>query len=421
MSMFEKTILFFLFFLPFQFALHPTEGIDLALIRVLAIGIFLLWGARSLLRKKIIVPQARILFFFSAYFLWAMGSVLWAENTDWALRKALFLVSFFPLLIVFFAVLREKNFQEKAFKALVSGAILSASFALMQFSSQFIFGTEKVVAFWTSRILPFFLGPNFGAMVADYPSLLVNISGNTVMRAIGFFPDPHMFSFFLGMSLPLAIALSLKYEPGKRRAWMIGAILIFLADILTFSRGGYVGLIFGMSAFFLPLFLRSFQWKKQIFRISMLTLFSVGLILLSPVGTRLFSSFSQSDGSNIERLRLWQEAVVFITEHPIFGTGLGNYPLFVKPSASYREPIYAHNLYLDIAAESGIVGLFFFSGFLFFGIFSAWKSWRREQSIFWLAIFSALIIFSVHAFFETPLFSVHILPLLLFLIAAAVV
>lgn len=153
----------------------------------------------------------------------------------------------------------------------------------------------------------------------------------------------------------------------------------------------------------------------------MLTLFSVGLILLSPVGTRLFSSFSQSDGSNIERLRLWQEAVVFIAEHPIFGTGLGNYPLFVKPSASYREPIYAHNLYLDIAAESGIVGLFFFSGFLFFGIFSAWKSWRREQSIFWLAIFSALIIFSVHAFFETPLFSVHILPLLLFLIAAAVV
>ncbi len=420
MSMFEKIILFFLFFLPFQFALHPTEGIDLALIRVLAIGIFLLWGMRSLLRKKIIVPKPLTLFFFSAYLLWATASILWAENPDWAFRKVAFLFSFFPLFLVFFATLRQVAFREKALKALAGGAIISAILALIQFFSQFVFGVEKVFAFWVREILPFFLGPTFSTTVAEYPSLLVNISGNTIMRAISFFPDPHMFSFFLGMSLPLIIALSLKNKSGKWYVWTIGAGVVFLADIFTFSRGGYVGLIFGAVAFSLSLFLRSFQWKKQMLRVGIVVLVLSGVVFFSPVGTRLFSSFSQSDTSNIERLRLWREAVVFILENPIFGTGLGNYPLFIKPSADYREPIYAHNLYLDIASESGLVGLFFFCGFLFSGIFSSWKKWRREQNIFWLASFSSLIIFSVHAFFETPLFSVHILPLLLFLIALCV-
>ncbi|OIP59120.1 MAG: hypothetical protein CO143_01465 [Candidatus Moranbacteria bacterium CG_4_9_14_3_um_filter_45_14] len=421
MSMFEKIILFFLFFLPFQFALHPTEGIDLALIRVLAIGIFLLWGTRGLLRKKIIVPEPRTLFFFSAYLLWAMASILWAGNANWAFRKVVFLLSFFPLFLVFFATLRQPAFREKALKVLAGGAILSALFALIQFLSQFIFGVERVFAFWVREVLPFFLGPTFSATVAEYPSLLVNISGNTVMRAISFFPDPHMFSFFLGMSLPLVIALSLKNESGKRYVWAIGAVIVFLADIFTFSRGGYGGLIFGMGAFFVPIFLQSSQWRKRMFRIGTVIMVLSGVMLLSPVGTRLLSSFSQSDTSNIERLRLWQEATVFVLNNPIFGTGLGNYPLFIKPSADYREPIYAHNLYLDIASESGLVGLFFFCGFLFFGVLSAWKRWRSEHDVLWLASFSSLIIFSVHAFFETPLFSVHILPFLLFLIALSAV
>lgn len=418
--MLEKALLIFFFFLPFQFALHPAEGIDLAMVRVFALGLILLWAGRSFLERQLVLPRPLAFFFFTAFLLWVCLSFLWSENMSWALRKIAFLLSFSPLFLVFFALLQETRFRKKIFQSLVLGASLSAFLAFVQFLSQFIFGVPAVFAFWVSDVLPFFLGPTFGGAVANYPSLLVNISGATIMRASLFFPDPHMFAFFLGMSFPIALSFALEKESEKRPYWAVCAGLIFVVDLLTFSRGGYVGLLFGMSVFFFPLFLQSLRWKKYLFQISAVGFIVLASILISPIGTRLFSSFSQNDASNIERLRLWREAVGSIALRPGLGTGLGNYPLVVKPSADYREPIYAHNLFLDIALETGLPGLFLFVSFLFLGIVTAWKKWLMTRDIFSLAVFSALILFSAHAFFETPLFSVHVLPVFLLLMAAAV-
>jgi len=415
--MFEKLILFFLFFLPFQFALHPTEVIDLPLLRIGAVFLFLFWLIKGLLKKNISLPQPFPLFFFLAFLFWALLSVIWGENTEWALRKIFFLFSFFPLFLVFIAFLEEKEFQEKAVRYIVYGAILSAGISLFQFFAQFIFGVEKVFYFWTQTLLPFFLGPNFSAVVTEYPSLLVNISGKTLLRATGFFPDPHMFSFFLGMTFFLALSLAFDIKGKKRFYFVGGALILFLADLLTFSRGGYIGLIAGSFLFIFQTVL-SHPKKKKIFLWSIFScVFFCLCFFLTPIGNRLYSSFSPTDTSNKERLRLWQVTADFIYKNPVFGSGLGNYALQVKPTAGYREPIYAHNTYLDIAGELGIPGLFFFLSFLLLGGFSSWQRWKKEKKYVFLAVFSALSLFLVHAFFETPIFSVHVLPLLLFFLA----
>nr|MBP9697908.1 hypothetical protein [Candidatus Moranbacteria bacterium] len=87
----------------------------------------------------------------------------------------------------------------------------------------------------------------------------------------------------------------------------------------------------------------------------------------------------------------------------------------------YREPIYAHNLFLDIAVEVGFIGLFFFLGMLVLSSARLFLWWKIKKDD-WLALslLTALVIFLAHAFFETPLFSVHVLPALLLLIAAGV-
>lgn len=414
-------VVFFLFFLPFQFALHPIEGVDLAVGRVLALLIFLCFAAQALSRKYIALPRPFPFFFFTAFLLFSSSSFLWAENMNWTFRKAIFLWSFFPLLLVFLSLFRNSHSEERAFRALAIGAALAAAFSLLLFFLQFPLGVALVFSFWVRDILPFFLGPAFGEVVANYPSLLVNISGNTVMRVSGFFPDPHIAAFFFGMVFPLALFFTWKSTGRFRIYWIIGSVLIFLADLLTFSRGGYLGLFFGGGAFVLALAFR-YGIGKQVAVYAIL----VGIVIsatlwVSPVGTRFFSSFSQSDGSNVERLRLWKEAGTSVASHPFLGVGLGNYPLAVKPSAGYREPIYAHNLFLDIAVETGLVGLFLFSVLLFFCIVSLWRRWREDASLFHLALFSSLILFSVHAIFENPLFSVHILPVLLLLLASSLV
>lgn len=302
---------------------------------------------------------------------------------------------------------------------MVFGATFSALVAIAQFFLQFVFGVEKIFSFWTQTILPFFLGGGFGQAVATYPSLLVNLSGETVLRGSGLFPDPHVAVFYFGMILPFSAALFFRT---RDTIFFITTTILFLADLLTFSRGGYVGLavagsvLLGMGARKLLSATLKKQRKKIFLSLGILmTVFLIALI--SPVGGRFLSSFSSEDGSKNERLRLWNEAAYAIAKHPILGVGIGNYPLFVKPSAQYREPIYAHNLYLDVAAEIGVPGSLFFIGMIALALVFSWRFWKRFGDVFSLATFFSLVIFCGHSFFETPLFSVHILPLWLFVLA----
>lgn len=411
------------FLLPFQFALSPKEGFDLAVIRLVSPLLVLGWLLCGLLRRRIILPDILTTFFLTGFLVITSLSVFWSENRDFALRKEFFLLSFLPLLIVLSSVFEErKEFLPLLLKSFVYGAFLSACSGIAFFLSQFLFGVEKVFAFLTGSILPFFLGTAFAQSVAEHPSLLVNISGATILRASGVFPDPHMFAFYLGMASPIALAFTLlASSQKKKRIWSLVFVTILFADLLSFSRGGYVGLLAGGIFFLFVSGALSYWSQRQKMGVFFLIPFLVTAIFLSPFGTRFLSSFSHTDGSNVERLRLWEEAVIHIGERPFFGVGLGNYPLLVKPGASYREPIYAHNLFLDIAVEVGVVGLFFFLGMLVLSSARLFLWWKIKKDD-WLApsLLTALVIFLAHAFFETPLFSVHVLPALLLLIAAGV-
>lgn len=410
---------FFFFIIPFQFALSPAQGIDLAIIRLAAIGVFFFWLLYGGVRRKLWLPTDISAFLFLSFIALAAVSFLWAEQSEFALRKILFLLSFAPLFIVLVSVFREApGARLRVLRAYVFGAGAAAVVGILIFFSQFLFGVERVFAVLSQSVLPFFLGQSFGQAVASYPSLLVNISGATVLRASAFFPDPHMFSFYVGMAAPAALMLYLA-SPARPKLWLALFVALLSADLLSFSRGGYAGLLLsGVMFLFISGVLRSWSMRKTLVTFGLIALLSIG-IGVTPFGERLVSSFSGEDGSNRERLRLWQEAAGHIGERPLFGTGLGNYPLLVKPSASYREPIYAHNLYLDIALELGLVGLGLFLALVGLVLKRAWRAWKRADVLGIIVILS-LTVFLGHALFETPLFSVHILPVLLLFLSLGV-
>lgn len=114
---------------------------------------------------------------------------------------------------------------------------------------------------------------------------------------------------------------------------------------------------------------------------------------------------------------MWQEGIRVFSEHPASGVGLGNFPLEVKPSAEYREPIYAHNTYLDIAAETGIFSVLFWIAWLT-GLAVTFLHRSKTDPVFIAGVY-AILLFSVHALFDTPLYSVHTLPLLCILFGLA--
>ncbi len=108
----------------------------------------------------------------------------------------------------------------------------------------------------------------------------------------------------------------------------------------------------------------------------------------------------------IERLAHWQAAWGMFSDHPWLGVGLGNYaavyPAYALPR--WSDPLgHAHNYYLNISAEAGLVGL---SAYLLLIAAILWQAWRavRRTSGFWqgvaVGILGVLVHLTTHNFFD---------------------
>jgi len=397
-------------YLPFQLALNPASGVDLASVRVLILGVFGLWLAQGLKNKKLAIGRNWTTACVAIFLFLNLLSIFWASNVDFSGRKLLFLFSVFPLYFVVSAFATDFPKIMRITKMLLWGGALVAVMGIGQFFGQFVWGLDRVYDFWAKTVIWPFLGKSFSTAVLQNPSWLVNVSGHTYLRATATFPDPHMFSFFLGMLIPLALSV---YLVSRQKIYLLFLALMILADVLTFSRGGYLGLFAGI-VMLIIFFWSKIGFKYKIAGAVVLGLLVLSLVIPSPISQRFSSSFNLKEGSNEGRLIIWGQALDVAREHPLLGVGIGNYPLSIKPTADYREPIYAHNTYLDIWTETGIFSLLAWVGMLASAFGGFLK--RMPNNIFFMGGALSLVIFSVHSVVETGIYSPVVLTLLLIIL-----
>lgn len=406
MNTYSKFFYFIVFLIPFSFATNPTSSIDLSVIRILIPLLFLTWLIVGLKNRKIII-DTRLRFFLLLLFLFVISlSFFWAIDQTRALRKILFFFSFFPIYFVSYALNSEKNNHLKTLKILFWSSFILTVLSLIQFFSQFLIGLDQTLKIMSQTTAPFFLGQAFSEMVLAYPSWLVNIGGKTILRATGSFPDPHLFSLFLNFSLPLFFYLYIK---NKKIIYLIGCFLMLSASLLSFSRASYLALIMG-SIFSLILFgLFKYFVKKPVLISIVIAFFALLVITPNPVSQRFHATFDLSEKSNSERVLMWEKAGDTFLKYPLTGVGIGNFSRYVNPDSDLRDPTYAHNLFLDFAAEAGLFSLSILILLLLTPFYQAIKT----PSLFNKFLAVSFLIFIVHCFFETPFYSVRILPLFL--------
>jgi O-antigen ligase len=133
---------------------------------------------------------------------------------------------------------------------------------------------------------------------------------------------------------------------------------------------------------------------------------------------RLKSIVFLSDGSSLDRKAIWQIAVRMIKDKPLFGQGLStfmhNFPRFGRDYYHLKSGIipYAHNCYLQIAAETGIVGLLSF--LLLIGTFfiSTIRNLAKIKDRFSHAVLSGIsagiIVTLMHSAVDTNLYSLQL-------------
>src|SRR5262249_47696891 len=139
----------------------------------------------------------------------------------------------------------------------------------------------------------------------------------------GLFGNPNDLATSLDLIIPFALALALMNRGGKRLFYCLCAVALTAGVVVTFSRGGFLGLV-AMAAFF--------AWKLGRFRKGAAALILVSTIAIFVVavpasyGGRLGSIFNadeDSTGSSQARLDLLVRASEVAAAHSVIGVGLG--------------------------------------------------------------------------------------------------
>jgi putative inorganic carbon (hco3(-)) transporter len=196
--------------------------------------------------------------------------------------------------------------------------------------------------------------------------------GEAYTRFAGIFGHPNALGGFLALAIPPMVALAASETVWWKR--LSGYLLIIGAMVglvLTYSRGAWLGTGVGL-LILLPVLKRGF-WLI------------LGAVLLGPVLVGMVTSSDAvlarlesiaaagSDPALMERLEIWGMAFRLVAEHPLLGVGLGNFqaaygrlmvpdlPLLTYP---LELPEHAHNLFLNLAVEVGLVGVSAFAWLL---------------------------------------------------------
>ncbi len=176
-------------------------------------------------------------------------------------------------------------------------------------------------------------------------------------RVIGTFDNPNVFGEFLIIVLPIAIALFATRKGFVKYLSLFSALAMGAALIFTYSRGAWLGFALAIVVF---LVLYDEIWAK----IGVVGLaFSPFLVQFVPASilNRVTSIGNIADTSTSYRVSIWQGTIRMLEHFWPSGIGSGStaflsvYPAYALSGASYAQ--HAHNLYLQIATEMGVVGI----------------------------------------------------------------
>lgn len=199
-------------------------------------------------------------------------------------------------------------------------------------------------------------------------------------------------------------------ENKKKLILLIITILGSFCLLFTFCRSAIIGVWF-------VILLMGILKKDKI----VISLFVVSLLItpfLLPNTIKDWAKSTKSFGElllNKERLVLYETSFNMIKHHPIIGVGVNTYVLNYQKyklhdtsAETANTRWYAHNSYLQMAAEIGITGLLIFL-YLLFKLFNGWRKFYIKTGdnflkISSLGILMGIFAFLIHGLTETNLY-----------------
>ena len=189
------------------------------------------------------------------------------------------------------------------------------------------------------------------------------------------------------MLMVVGVSLTLSKFVGKNRVTKKDFILLLvylLALILPAKRTLFaIGIV--LCVFYMLFFT---ERKKRIIVIAMGLLLLLMIIIFAediPGLSNILVRFTENSGDTSlnGRSYLWERAIQMIKAKPVTGFGYGSYNTFasiygVRTSSTGDWAFHAHNIYLQVLAETGLIGGFALFSSMLFSLFRLSVLYRRR-------------------------------------------
>lgn len=224
--------------------------------------------------------------------------------------------------------------------------------------------------------------------------------------------NPNVLGEYFLLIIPFAFACLLTAKSNQGRLFYIIATIAMLAClVLTYSRGSYLGIIISIAVFLVML-------DRRFILPGIILAVIIVLVLPTTFIERFSSIGNTSDGSTSYRVFIWLGTIAMLRHYWFSGIGPGEWAFKqVYPVYSYNaiSAPHAHNLFLQITCDTGVIGLFIFLAILYQYFKNMFHTLRvgkpREQRTFVIAGISSIIGFIVQSMTDYTFYNYRVMLL----------
>jgi putative inorganic carbon (hco3(-)) transporter len=333
-------------------------------------------------RERLIVD--RIFFMMIGLFVVLLGASLFARDLSIALRElARYVVEGIFLYFLVINVIRDwPTLRRVVWALLITGGVLGSLSVYQEITQDY----SNEMGGLSQRIL------------RDADGNLVSEVDDR--RAYGPIGEANRYAQILLVLLPLGLFRFWHERSGKMRLFAGAMIaMIFAGIVLTYSRGAFVAIV-AMTLMILLLRLVNFTRVAAFAAVA-----ALAVVVLAPAYVQRIASIgktgevaagdSEADADTSARRRLTSmlAGLNAFMDHPVLGVGPGQYVPYYSvsyqlepnildphiPIRRLREDSRTHNLYLEIAAETGVIGLVMFMAIVISVLYPLYRRSRYFQ------------------------------------------
>jgi O-antigen ligase len=265
------------------------------------------------------------------------------------------------------------------------------------------------------------------------PDKIYGIYAPKYAQTFGSFVNRHNFAAYMEMtiSIPLGMMFAGAVRRDKRLLVITAVGLMGIALLLSGSRGGLVALLAELF-FLLILTTETRSYGRLMLKIGLAVLLVatiiVGAILIGGESSLTRIAETAASGNvTTNRTHIWSVTLSVIKTYPIFGAGLGGYSVAYTNFDTFNgmERVeQAHNDYLQILTDAGLVGLII-AAFFVFKLFKTGLKNTKHGNKFRKGIavgaLAGCFAIMVHSLFDFVLHTTAITYLFITLVALVVV